>query len=83
MAARLRLRHQEDIRKKIQASRLIGLLAEHAEGKREMTSTQVQSAKILLDKSVSNAPTEIVGSGDQGEHVHKVEMVIVDPKNAP
>lgn len=61
MAARIRKTHQEDVRKKIQASRLIGLLAEHAEGKREMTSTQVQSAKILLDKSVSNAAEEITG----------------------
>lgn len=67
MAARLRPRHQEDVRKKIQASKLINLLSEHAEGKREMTSTQVQSAKILLDKSVSNAPEEVTG-----EHHHEV-----------
>ena len=67
MAARLRKTHQEDVRKKIQASRLIGLLAEHAEGKREMSSTQVQSAKILLDKSVSNAPEEL-----DAEHHHEV-----------
>ena len=78
MAARLRLRHQEDVKKKIQVSRLIGLLSEHAEGKREMSSTQVQSAKILLDKSLSNAPTEIAGPGDKCEMVHRVEMVIVD-----
>lgn len=67
MAARIRARHQEDVRRKIQASKLINLLAEHAEGKREMTSTQVQSAKILLDKSVSNAPEEI-----EAEHHHEV-----------
>lgn len=69
MAARLRARHQDDVRKKIQASRLIGLLAEHAEGKRDMTSTQVQSAKILLDKSVSNAP-------DESHHEHSGELVV-------
>lgn len=63
MAARLRKTHQDDVRKKIQASKLIGLLQEHASGKREMSATQVQSAKILLDKSVSNAPTELTGSG--------------------
>jgi hypothetical protein len=76
----MRLRHQDDVRKKIQASRLIGFLAEHAEGKREMTPTQVQSAKILLDKSVSNAPTEVKGPGDNGEHkvTQRIEMVIVD-----
>jgi hypothetical protein len=63
MAARLRAHHQEDVRKKIQAAKLINLLQEHAAGKREMSSTQVQSAKILLDKSVSNAPTEVTGAG--------------------
>lgn len=62
MAERMRKTHQDDVRKKIQASRLIGLLAEHAEGKRNMSATQVQSAKILLDKSVSNAPTELTGA---------------------
>lgn len=59
MAARLRTHHQDDVRRKIQASKLITLLAEHVEGKREMSATQVQSAKILLDKSVSNAPTDL------------------------
>lgn len=63
MAERMRKRHQDDVRKKIQASKLIGLLQEHVSGKREMTPTQVQSAKILLDKSVSNAPTELTGAG--------------------
>lgn len=62
MAERMRKTHQDDVRKKIQASRLIGLLQEHASGKREMSATQVQSAKILLDKSVSNAPTEVTGA---------------------
>lgn len=63
MAERMRKHHQEDVRRKIQASKLVSLLHEHAQGIREMTATQVQSAKILLDKSISNAPTEITGAG--------------------
>ena len=59
MAARLNRLHQDSVRAKIQASQLINVLTDHALGKRELTATQVQAAKILLDKSVSNAPTEI------------------------
>lgn len=59
MAARLRTHHQDDVRRKIQAAKLINLLAEHVEGKRNLSPTQVQSARILLDKSVSNAPTDV------------------------
>lgn len=63
MAVRLNNRHQDSVRAKIQAAKLINLLTEHAHGKRELSATQVQSAKILLDKSVSNAPTELAGEG--------------------
>ena len=61
MASRLRLRHQEDVKKKIQVGNIINRLQKHINGEVEMTSTQVTSAKILLDKSVSNAPTEVSG----------------------
>lgn len=62
MASRIRLNHQDDVRKKIQASQLVNRLQKHADGEIEMTATQVQAAKILLDKSISNAPTEISGA---------------------
>lgn len=65
MAARLRATHQNDVRQKIRASQLINRLYKHAEGEVDMSATQVQAAKILLDKSLSNAPTEI--SGVDGE----------------
>lgn len=63
MAARLRANHQEDVRRKIQASQLINRLQDNALGKLnpELSTGQIQSAKILLDKSVSNAPTELTG----------------------
>jgi hypothetical protein len=61
MAARLRPRHQEDIKKKIQVANIITRLQKHINGEVEMSSTQVTSAKILLDKSLSNAPTELSG----------------------
>lgn len=57
MAARLRPRHQEDIKLKIKVSNIIDRLEKHVEGKIEMSAAQVTSAKILLDKTISNAPT--------------------------
>lgn len=65
MAARLRIRHQDDIRKKIQAIKLIDILQKDAMNVKPITDGQRQSAKILLDKSVSNAPHETrIGNPD-------------------
>ncbi len=69
MAARLRARHQEDVRKKIKVSNIITRLQKHVDGEVEMTPAQVTSAKILLDKSVSNAPEE-------SRHEHTGEVVV-------
>lgn len=74
MAARLNPRHQESVRAKIQSSQLINGLQAHFDGKRELSSTQLQSAKILLDKSISNAPTVVEGPGIDG--AHKVDITL-------
>lgn len=58
MAARLKPRHQEDVKAKIKISNIIDRLEKHIAGEIELTSTQVTSAKILLDKTMSNAPTD-------------------------
>ena len=71
MAARLHLRHQDEVRKKIQASQLINRLTDHAFDKIEMSSTQVKAAEILLKKSIPDL-SQVQGTGDDGEH----EMVI-------
>ncbi len=63
MAARLRPRHQEEVRTKIQASQLINRLTNHALGKVDMTATQVQAVRILLDKSLPNLAA-VEHSGD-------------------
>lgn len=59
MAARLRKTHQEDVKLKIKVSNIIDRLEKHVAGEIEMTSAQVTSAKILLDKTISNAPTQV------------------------
>jgi hypothetical protein len=66
MAARLNPRHSDMVRGKIQASQLVNRLTKHAFGEVEMTQSQVQAAKILLDKVLSNAPTVSEISGPDG-----------------
>lgn len=82
MAARLRARHQEDVRKKIQASHLIKLLQDDATGKLkpELTPGRRDSAKFLLNKSVSNAPTEVLADIDANVTVEIVRFADTNSK---
>lgn len=64
MSRRLLKHHQEDARAKIQVAKIIGRLQQHIDGECELTATQVQSARILLDKSISNAQTDLNVSGN-------------------
>lgn len=55
MAARkLKIRHQEDIRRKIQATQLINRLMSNIDGKIQLSPSQVRSIEILLNKSLAN-----------------------------
>ena len=69
MAARLNRRHQDMIRQKIQASQLIKRLQNHANGELELTSTQIDAAKFLINKTLSNAPQIQEHSGPDGEAI--------------
>ncbi len=61
MATRLNPRNAESTRQKIQVTQLINRLQGHALGKIEMTPTQIDAAKFLLNKRIPNPPTEISG----------------------
>jgi len=52
MAARLRNKHQDEVRAKIQASVLIGLLESHAMGEIELSSSRIKAIELLLKKSI-------------------------------
>lgn len=55
MAARtLRPRHQEEIRAKIQTSQLLNRIQNHIDGTIELSPTQLDAAKFLVNKSLSN-----------------------------
>jgi len=79
MAARLRQRHQDDIKAKIQASQLVQLLQDHAftgtyRG-HEINPSRIDAAKFLLNKIISNAPTEVSGpDGDSIPHSMTVKF---------
>lgn len=73
MAARLNRRHQETVREKIRCDKLILSLQNHVDGKSELSSTQIQAAKILLDKSISNAP-QIVEQTLSGTLNHLINL---------
>ena len=72
MAARLNARHDDEARKKIQTSQLVNRLHSNAMGEIEMSPAQVQSAKILLDKSLPNLANVTVG----GDSDNPVAMVV-------
>ena len=70
-------------RDKIANSNILNALIQHAEGKREMSSTQVTAALGLLDRVMPKlAATTIEGGENALELVHRIERVIVGTKNA-
>ena len=67
MAARKnKIRHDEDTRKKIQAAYYINELHAHVSGAKVLSPSQIQAAKILLDKSLPNLSDVKVETGGQG-----------------
>lgn len=76
MAARLRLRHQEEVRAKIQASQIINRLQKAFAGEIELTPVQVSVGKLLLDKALPNLQAvELTGDAENPvEHKHTVAL---------
>jgi hypothetical protein len=57
--------HQDDVRKKIQASQLINRLTDHALGDIELSNTQVRAIEILLKKTIPDISSiQIQGDAD-------------------
>jgi hypothetical protein len=66
MGFKLNARTADVVRKRIQCDKLIERLQKHVHGELELSQTQIQAAKILLDKSLSNAPTDMNVSAGAG-----------------
>ena len=74
MAARLRLKHQDEVRRKIQTSQLVNRLQDHSNGKVELSTTQVRAAEILLRKTMPDlsAVSADVDVGGEIVWTHKI-----------
>ena len=82
MAARLHVRHQDDVRLKIQASQLVNVLQNHALGldEKELSATRLKAIEILLRKSIPDL-SAVTLSGDEDNPiavVGKIERVLID-----
>lgn len=76
MAARLRRSHQEDVKRKIQASQLINYLQKHALNNTgaENANTRVRAASTLLNKVLADEHKHEHGGVGGGplEIIHRV-----------
>lgn len=67
MAERLRKKHQDEIRTKIQTSQLINVLQNHALGldSGELPPSRMKAAEVLLKKALPDlSSTELSGDSD-------------------
>jgi len=64
-------------RTKIANSKILKHLIEHAESKREMTSTQVAAALGLLDRVMPKLSTTTIEGGEKPVQVQQIERLIV------
>ena len=79
MARPMNKLHQDDVRKKIQASQLINVLQNHAlTGKDELAPTRLKAIEILLRKSVADL-SAITISGDSENPIETVTRVVIEP----
>ena len=73
----------DEHRTKIKNSNILNALIDHVVDGREMSATQVSAGLGLLRKVMPDlAATQITGDEDNPvEVLHRIERVIVDPKN--
>jgi hypothetical protein len=58
MAVRLNRKTAEAVRQRIQTTQLVKRVQSHALGEVEMTSTQLDAAKFLINKRMPNPPED-------------------------
>ena len=72
--------HQDDIRKKIQASQLINVLQDHAlTGIGEITPTRMKAIEILLRKSIPDLSSVEI-SGDAENPLNMIQQININLK---
>lgn len=72
--------HQDDIRRKIQASQLINVLQDHAlTGDGEITPTRMKAIEILLRKSIPDLSSVEI-SGDAENPLNMIQQININLK---
>ena len=74
MAARIDRLHSERVRARIKLSQLVTRIESNGLGELEMTPSQLDAAKFLVNKAMANPPTILEGPGDKGQH--KLEVIL-------
>lgn len=70
--------HQDDVRRKIQASQLINRLENHAFGEIELSASQIKAIEILLRKSIPDLSAVTVSGDAENPLVPPAITFIVD-----
>jgi hypothetical protein len=81
LAARSRLQHQEEVKKRIQTSQIVNRLNAQALDKIKMTPMAVKAAEILLRKTIPDLKAiEHTGDIDMSLRVEGIKRVVIKPK---
>ena len=85
MAERLRKRHQDEVRTKIQTSQLVNVLQNHALGvddEKEITPTRMKAIEILLRKSLPDLSSTEISGVDGGDIPIGIGISFVKPNDS-
>ena len=83
MAERLRKRHQEEVRTKIQTSQLINVLQDHAlNGQSEIPPSRMKAIEILLRKALPDLSSTEISGVDGGDIPIGVGISFVKPNDS-
>ena len=82
MAARLRVKHQDEIREKIQVSNLITRIQKYALGEladEDISSNRLNAIKLLLSKTLPDLSTVTLDANlNHSGTIERIERVIID-----
>jgi len=83
MAERLRKRHQDEVRTKIQTSQLINVLQDHAlNGESEIPPSRMKAIEILLRKALPDLSSTEISGIDGGDIPIGVGITFVNADNS-
>ena len=83
MAERLRKRHQDEVRTKIQTSQLINVLQDHAlNGESEIPPSRMKAIEILLRKALPDLSSTEISGVDGGDIPIGVGITFVNADNS-